>query len=113
MGPDPPRRRPPADRRPGEECVMTTGTNHSPTTTVDPLKIELELLVAGEHGDPHHVLGVHSDGEGTIVRGYRPGAEAMNVVLPDGRRVAMAREHPAGVFGGRVDGPVERYELEV
>ncbi|HEY4408860.1 MAG TPA: hypothetical protein VGO87_03185, partial [Acidimicrobiia bacterium] len=66
---------------------MKTGTNHSTTTTVDPLKIELELLVSGEHGDPHHVLGLHSDGDDTVVRGYRPGAEAMNVVLPDGGRV--------------------------
>ena len=78
---------------------MTTGTNHSTATgTVDPLQIELEQLVAGEHGDPHHVLGVHSEGDDTVVRGYRPGAEAMTVVLPDGRRVEMAREHPAGVF---------------
>jgi hypothetical protein len=81
---------------------MTTGTNHSPATTgVDPLKIELELLVTGEHGDPHHVLGVHGDGDSTIVRGYRPGAEGMAVVLPDGNRVEMALEHPAGVFGAQ------------
>ena len=85
---------------------MATGTNHSPTTTVDPLKIELELLVAGEHGDPHHILGVHAEGDDTVVRGYRPGAEAMTVVIPDGRRVEMAREHPAGVFCGRISEPI-------
>jgi 1,4-alpha-glucan branching enzyme len=99
---------------------MTTGTNHSPTsTTVDPLKIELELLVAGEHGDPHHILGAHSDGDGTVVRGYRPDAESMTAVLHDGRRVGMTKEHPAGVFCGRVDEPVTDvlddggYQLEV
>ncbi|HKN38291.1 MAG TPA: 1,4-alpha-glucan branching protein GlgB [Acidimicrobiia bacterium] len=98
---------------------MATGTNHSPTTTVDPLKIELELLVAGEHGDPHHILGVHAEGDDTVVRGYRPGAEAMTVVLPDGRRVEMTREHPAGVFCGRIGEQVSEllttggYELEV
>jgi 1,4-alpha-glucan branching enzyme len=97
---------------------MSTETNHSPTTAVDPLKIELEQLVAGEHGDPHHVLGAHSDGDGTVVRGYRPDAEAMTVVLPDGQRVGMTREHPAGVFRAHLEQPVtevtERgYELEV
>ncbi|HEV7862133.1 MAG TPA: 1,4-alpha-glucan branching enzyme, partial [Acidimicrobiia bacterium] len=100
---------------------MTTETNHSPTTgtSVDPLKIELELLVSGEHGDPHHVLGVHPDGDATVVRGYRPGAEGMTVVLPDGRRIEMTQEHPAGVFCGRIDEPIAEllttggYELEV
>jgi 1,4-alpha-glucan branching enzyme len=82
---------------------MTTGTNHtSATTTVDPLKIELELLVSGEHGDPHHVLGVHEDGDDTVVRGYRPDAEAMAALLPDGQRVEMEQVHPAGVFCGRI-----------
>ena len=85
---------------------MTTETNHSPTTSVDPLKIELELLVAGEHGDPHHILGAHSEGDGTVVRGYRPDAEAMSVVLPDGERVGMTKEHAAGVFRAQLDQPV-------
>jgi 1,4-alpha-glucan branching enzyme len=99
---------------------MTTGTNHSETaTTVDPLKIELELLVAGEHGDPHHLLGAHSDGDATVVRGYRPDAETMTAVLADGTRVGMTREHPAGVFCGRLDRPVSdvlesgAYQFEV
>jgi 1,4-alpha-glucan branching enzyme len=96
---------------------MSTETNHPPTTAVDPLKIELEQLVAGEHGDPHHVLGAHSDGDGTVVRGYRPDAEAMTVVLPDGQRVGMTREHPAGIFRAHLEQPVtevtERgYQLE-
>ncbi|HET9772287.1 MAG TPA: 1,4-alpha-glucan branching enzyme, partial [Acidimicrobiia bacterium] len=97
---------------------MTTGTNHSTATSVDPLRIELEQLVAGEHGDPHHLLGVHADGDTAVVRGYRPDAEAMAAVLPDGRRVELEREHPAGVFCGSVKAPVEDlanggYQLEV
>jgi len=38
---------------------------------------ELDLIVAGEHSDPHRVLGLH-DGK---VRAYRPDAVAMRVVL--------------------------------
>jgi len=98
---------------------MTTGTNHSPTSTsVDPRQIETEQLVAGEHGDPHHILGAHGDGDATVVRGYRPGAAAMAVVLPGGPRVEMTLEHPAGVYSARIDRPVTElttggYQLEV
>jgi 1,4-alpha-glucan branching enzyme len=97
---------------------MSTGTNHSTATSVDPLRIELEQLVAGEHGDPHHLLGVHADGDATVVRGYRPDAEAMAVVLPDGQHIDLEREHAAGVFSGSLKEPVEGladggYQLEV
>ena len=110
---------------------MTTGTNHSPATTkagngrsgapsiqIDPVTIEVQQIVAGEHADPHHILGAHADGDTTIVRAYRPGAEAMTVVLPAGRRVEMANAHVAGVFCATVDEPVEAlttggYQLEV
>ena len=111
LGPHPAGRRPAVDERSSEGNLMTTETNHSPTTSVDPLKIELELLVAGEHGDPHHILGAHSDGDGTVVRGYRPDAEAMTVVLRDGQRVGMTKEHPAGVFCARLDQPVGDLDL--
>ena len=110
---------------------MTTGTNHSPPTTqagngrsgapsieIDPVTIEVQQIVAGEHADPHHILGVHADGDSTVVRAYRPGAEAMAVVLPDGRRIDMANAHAAGVFCATVPAPVEAlatggYQIEV
>jgi 1,4-alpha-glucan branching enzyme len=112
---------------------MTTGTNHSPPTTttgngrtgaqapsieIDPVTIEVQQVVAGEHADPHHILGPHADGDSTVVRGYRPGAEAMTVVLPDGRRIEMNAQHVAGVFCATIDEPVEKlttggYQFEV
>ncbi len=58
------------------------------------LQDELDRLAEGVHGDPHHVLGFH-DG---VVRAYRPGADAMRVVPPDGEPVAMEKVHAAGVF---------------
>ena len=54
----------------------------------------LSKLAAGEHGDPHRLLGHH---DGTI-RSLRPGAVAMRVVLPDGTKVPMKAAAPAGVF---------------
>src|SRR5258706_11828597 len=99
---------------------MSTGTNHSTTTAgnrrspaqapsieIDPVTIEVQQIVAGEHADPHHILGVHADGDSTVVRGYRPGAEAMTVVLPDGRRIEMTAAHAAGVFCATIDEPVD------
>jgi 1,4-alpha-glucan branching enzyme len=77
---------------------------------------ELDLVVAGEHGDPHRVLGLH-DGK---VRAYRPDAVAMRVVLEkagDGSngpatQVEMTRIHPAGVFEASVPKDTTRYGLE-
>ena len=69
---------------------------------------ELELVVAGRHGDPHRVLGLH-DG---VVRSYRPDARAMRLIA-DGSSADMKMIHPAGLFEGRFDGePDAMYELE-
>ncbi len=103
---------------------------------------ELDLIVAGEHSDPHRVLGLH-DGK---VRAYRPDAVAMRVVLksngdgsngprpgvglgphvpeepgvgapggaakPPAAQVEMTRIHPAGVFEAPVPKGTARYRLE-
>jgi 1,4-alpha-glucan branching enzyme len=59
---------------------------------------EVELIVAGCHGDPHRVLGLH-DG---VVRAFRPGAARMRMV--SGRDVTDLKEiHPTGLFEGRLD----------
>ncbi|MBW3611794.1 MAG: 1,4-alpha-glucan branching protein GlgB [Actinobacteria bacterium] len=79
--------------------------------------VELDRLVAGEHGDPHRVLGPHtSKGKraSTVVRGYRPDASAMTMVFDDGARQAMEQVHPGGVFAAEVPGgEVAPYRLEV
>jgi 1,4-alpha-glucan branching enzyme len=68
----------------------------------------VERLLAGEHGDPHQLLGPH----GSTVRVWRPDASAVAVVLADGRRVAAERLHPAGLFAAEVDAGTDRYEVE-
>ncbi|HEX4865396.1 MAG TPA: hypothetical protein VFV02_15100, partial [Acidimicrobiales bacterium] len=72
---------------------------------------ELDLIAEGRHSDPHRILGKH----GTVVRAFRPGANAMRVILgSDGssKPVAMVRVHDAGVFEGSLGADVEDYELE-
>jgi 1,4-alpha-glucan branching enzyme len=73
----------------------------------------VDLLVRGELGDPHSILGAHPDGKRTIVRAWRP--EAQSVVCLAGGEIAAKLEqvHPAGLFEGSVEGPVENYEFEV
>jgi 1,4-alpha-glucan branching enzyme len=72
----------------------------------------LERLLSGAEHDPHGVLGVHPQGEHSVVRTLRPHADA--VTLVHGRkRLAMSRIHDAGVFAVAVPGQVGDYRLEV
>jgi 1,4-alpha-glucan branching enzyme len=82
---------------------------------------EIERLVAGQHHDPHSVLGAHlapGEGpvvEGTVIRALRPLATSVVVVLPDGSRHPMIHRH-LGVFEVMVPAehePVLDYRLEV
>ncbi len=69
---------------------------------------DLDRLVEGTETDPHRILGPHED----LVRAWRPDAASITLVLPDGTRVPMEREHPAGVFVAKGVKATE-YRLEV
>ena len=62
------------------------------------LETEIARLLAGEHHDPHSVLGAHPERSGIAVRALRPGAAAMHVVPKRGAPVEMARIDPVGLF---------------
>ena len=78
---------------------------------------DIERLVAGQHHDPHHLLGPHPerDVEGhdhVVIRGWRPDATGM-VILAGGQRIQMHRVYPSGLFAGALEGPdVPDYRLE-
>jgi len=60
--------------------------------------LEIEQIIAGEHFDPHHVLGAHPIDEGNVViRAFRPDAERMSLIVGD-REYPMKRIHEAGLF---------------
>src|SRR5215475_11031388 len=89
--------------------------------TVDVLTVEeheVERLVAGVHHDPHTLLGgsVRKDSAGrhwVVIRGWRPEAVAMDLLLDD-QRVQMERIHQAGLFAAALPGDgVPDYRLEV
>ncbi len=64
-----------------------------------------QAIVAGNHGDPFSVLGMHEDGgEGLVVRTFQPGARSVVVVSADGEDALGELEsvHPEGLFAGPV-----------
>ena len=50
---------------------------------------EIERVVAGEHADPHSVLGVHRTDGGLVVRALRPGAVSVRVLPQRGEAVEL------------------------
>ncbi len=74
---------------------------------------ELDRLVAGEHRNPHGVLGAHPAGaDNTVIRTLRPEAESVTALVGD-TRVELAKVHDGGVFAGEVAGPPTDYRLEI
>ena len=49
----------------------------------------IERLVAGQHHDPHSILGAHPGPEGVVVRALRPLGASVAVILDGGRRFPM------------------------
>jgi 1,4-alpha-glucan branching enzyme len=98
------------------EQKNTTTTTQNPSAPADELSLgEIERLVAGQHHDPHSVLGVHPMPKGVIIRALRPLAASVTAVLPDGSRHPMTHRHQ-GVFEVTLpeeDASVPDYRLEV
>jgi 1,4-alpha-glucan branching enzyme len=82
------------------------------TTTVTSFG-EIERIVAGQHHDPHSVLGAHPGPDGVTIRTLRPLAKSVTLVLADGRRVPMEHVHE-GVFAVTLPGnTVPEYKLAI
>ncbi|MDQ4106603.1 MAG: 1,4-alpha-glucan branching enzyme, partial [Actinomycetota bacterium] len=64
-----------------------------------------QTIVAGDHGDPFSVLGLHEeDGAELVVRTFQPGARSVRVVSADGGEALGELEpvHPEGLFAGSI-----------
>jgi 1,4-alpha-glucan branching enzyme len=57
----------------------------------------LERLIAARHHDPFELLGLHQHKGGPVVRVFRPQAEQVFLLLPQGE-AAMTRVDPRGLF---------------
>jgi len=92
-----------------------TRTPSTPTTpTAQPVsRDELSLLVRGEHGSPHSILGPHPHDGGVTVRALKALARTVVVRHGDGTAYPLEHEHE-GVWVGVVPGAdVPDYRLEV
>ena len=73
-----------------------TRTNQSTSPHLRPPTADLNRLLAGEHHDPHSVLGAHEYRDHTVIRAYRPHAVTV-VALVGGERFPF--EHiESGLF---------------
>jgi 1,4-alpha-glucan branching enzyme len=65
---------------------------------------DLYPLIECRHRDPHRILGVRPGREGgSLVRVFQPEAVSVTAVFADGRRLALAKVHAAGVFEAESD----------
>ncbi|MEZ4391210.1 MAG: 1,4-alpha-glucan branching protein GlgB [Polyangiales bacterium] len=74
---------------------------------------EVQALVETRHAQPHRVLGAHPCPEGVVVRAWRPGADAVELIVEGAAPELMERVHPAGLFARIVPGasPPLRYRV--
>ena len=63
-----------------------------------------QAIVAGDHGDPFSVLGMHEDDDSLVIRTFQPGARSVEAVSADGTNTLGKLEsvHSEGLFAGSV-----------
>jgi 1,4-alpha-glucan branching enzyme len=77
-----------------------------------PQTADLNRLLAGEHHDPHSILGAHEYGDHTVLRAYRPHAVELAALIGDERYVFSHIE--SGLFAVAVPFTnLADYRLEV
>ncbi len=90
----------------------------SKTPAIAPVAAEeVELLVHGQHGSPHSILGPHPHDGGVTIRAFKPLARRVVVRHGDGTTYELEHEHEGvwvGVLPGSPDNAsVPDYRLEV
>jgi 1,4-alpha-glucan branching enzyme len=73
---------------------------------------EATRLIAGEHHDPHSVLGSHPTEGGMVVRALRPHADVVRVLIDD-QSYPLRKVHEAGLFSALVPHEAGDYRLAV
>ena len=67
--------------------AKTTQTNPLSNPHLRPHTADLNRLLAGEHHDPHSILGAHEYGDHTVLRAYRPHAVEVAALVGTERHV--------------------------
>ena len=75
------------------------------------LSAEAYAIVEGRHSDPFHYLGLHTEGDRTVVRAFLPEASNVEAIGEHGEAAKLARIHDAGLFAGALPNGSTRYQL--
>src|SRR6267154_3685168 len=75
------------------------------------LSAEAYAIVEGRHSDPFHYLGLHTEGDRTVVRAFLPEASKVDAIGEHGETATLARIHDAGLFAGSLPNGSRRYQL--
>src|ERR1700687_5636429 len=59
---------------------------------------DLKSFLSLKHGDPHSILGAHQVSGGSVIRAFRPDAEAIEILIGRKKPQRMTRIHDAGLF---------------
>ncbi len=64
------------------------------------LLAEAYAIIEGRHADPFHYLGLHAEGDSSVVRAFLPQASNVEAIGEHGETAKLARIHDAGLFTG-------------
>ena len=75
------------------------------------LPAEAYAIIEGKHSDPFRYLGLHSEGDHSVVRAFIPEASNVEAVGEHGETAPLERIHDAGLFAGALPNGSKRYQL--
>src|SRR6201747_3091273 len=83
----------------------------NPRSFMTELSAEAYAIVEGRHADPFHYLGLHTEGDKTVVRAFLPEASKVDAIDEHGEAATLARIPDAGLFAGALPNGSKRYQL--
>ena len=75
------------------------------------LPAEAYAIIEGRHSDPFRYLGLHTEGDKSVVRAFLPQASNVEAIGEHGETAKLARIHDAGLFTGTLPNGSKRYQL--
>src|SRR6266436_4017464 len=75
------------------------------------LPAEAYAIIEGRHSDPFRYLGLHTEGDKSVVRAFLPQASNVEAIGEHGETAKLARIHDAGLFAGALPNSSKRYQL--
>ncbi|WP_433960720.1 GlgB N-terminal domain-containing protein, partial [Bradyrhizobium guangdongense] len=75
------------------------------------LSAEAYAIIEGRHSDPFHYLGLHPEGDRSVVRAFLPEASNVEAVGEHGEVAKLDRIHESGLFAGSLPNGAKRYRL--